>query len=264
MKLLDNLQRRFGRYAVPHVTEGLIACQVLVYFLAMNRPEFVADIMLIPSKVLAGEVWRLATFVCQPPPISPIWAFFFWYVFYLMGTALEATWGAFRYNVYLLVGAVATAAVAFLTPDAAAPILFLQASVFLAFAYLYPDFEFLLFFLLPVKVKWLALIQWIGYGYLLLVGDGAQCLTILASIGNFLLFFWSDIALRMRSGQRRMSGQAAQIKQAAVPRHACAICGVTSLSDPTMSFRYCSKCAGGLCYCTEHLHNHEHAAMRPE
>ena len=98
----------------------------------------------------------MLTFVGEPPTTNLLFAFFFWYLFYLMGTVLESTWGAFRYNVYLLVGWAATVAVAFLQPNAPASISFLQASVFLAFAYLYPDFQILLFFILPVKVKWLA------------------------------------------------------------------------------------------------------------
>ena len=264
MKLLDNLQRRFGRFAVPHVTEGLIACQVLAYFLAQGKPGFLEGIAMIPSRVLQGEVWRLATFVCEPPTSNAIFAFFFWYLFFLMGAALENTWGAFRYNVYLLVGYLATVAVSPLTPDQPASIAFLQGSVFLAFAYLYPDFELLLFFILPVKVKWLALLQWLGYGCVMAFGDWWACLLVGASICNFLLFFWHDIYLRMKSGQRRMAGQAAQIKTAHTPRHVCAICGVTSLSDPKMSFRYCSKCAGGACYCAEHIQSHQHLVENPQ
>ena len=189
---------------------------------------------------------------------------FFWYLFYLMGTALENTWGTFRYNVYLLVGWVATVAVSFLQPDAAASIGFLQGSVFLAFAYLYPDFQLLLFFILPVKVKWLALLQWIGYFYLLLVGDGMTQLLVLASVCNFVLFFWHDIFLRMKAGRRRMAHQAEQIRQANTPRHTCVVCGVTNLSDPKMSFRYCSKCAGSPCYCAEHIHAHQHVTQGQE
>jgi hypothetical protein len=212
--------------------------------------------------VLAGEIWRLVTFLCQPPPFSSslswIWAAFFWYMFYLMGTALEHTWGAFRYNVYLLLGWLATVAVSFLQPDAAASIGFLQGSVFLAFAHLFPDFEFLLFLILPVKVKWLALLQWLGYLYLIVAGTPMTALMVLASICNFLLFFGRGLWSRLRTGRRRITQRAEQARRAATPRHTCAVCGVTNLSDPKMSFRYCSKCAGAPCYCAEHIHAHQH------
>ena len=258
MKILNHLQRRFGRFAVPHVTEGLIACQALTYFFFQTQPEFLARIALVPRCVLAGEAWRLVTFLCVPPPIHVVWALFFWYMFYLMGTALENTWGTFRYNVFLLVGWLATVAVSFLQPDAAASIGFLQGSVFLAFAYLYPDFQLLLFFILPVKVKWLALLQGLWYLYQIIVGDVMTELLVLASVCNFLLFFWHDILLRMKAGQRRMVQHVEKNRLVSTPRHACTVCGATNLSDPNLSFRYCSKCTGAPCYCAEHIHTHQH------
>jgi hypothetical protein len=261
MKLLDNLQRRFGRFAVPHATEGLIACQVLTYLLAMGEPGFLFRLVLIPRLVFEGEVWRLATFICTPPTTQyVILAAFFWYMFYMMGTALENTWGVFRYNVFLLTGYVATVASAFLQPDHAAPIAFLQGSVFLAFAWLFPDFEILLFFILPVKIKWLAMLQWLCYAYLFVFGDWWTRLFITSSVFNFLVFFWREIYDRMKAERRHMAKQAANIPAARVPRHTCAICGVNSDSHPKMSFRYCSKCYGGACYCPDHIHDHAHLA----
>jgi hypothetical protein len=258
MSFLEKLQRRFGRYAVPHVTEGLIACQAIAFFFYQGNPAFLERIALVPRFVLHGEVWRLITFVCNIPSDNLLFAFFFWYFFYLMGTVLENTWGAFRYNIFLLVGWLATVAVSFLQPDAPASIAFLQGSVFLAFAYLYPNFQILLFFILPVKVKWLALLQWILYLYTLAVGDWMMRLLVSASLFNFALFFWHDIYLRMKSGQRRMARQSEQISKANAPHHTCIVCGKNNLSDPKMSFRYCSKCAGAPCYCAEHIHAHQH------
>jgi len=258
MKLLDNLQRRFGRFAVPHVTEGLIACQALAYFFREGSPAFMSRIALVPRRVLEGEAWRLVTFLCEPPLTNVVFALFFWYLFFLMGKALENTWGTFRYNVFLLAGWAATVAVSFLQPDAVASIGFLQGSVFLAFAYLYPDFQLLLFFILPVKVKWLALLQWIFYFHQMMVGDWMTRLLVTASVCNFLLFFWRDIVLRIKAGRRKMAAQADQIRRSNAPIHTCAVCGATNLSDPDMGFRYCSKCAGAPCYCDEHLHSHPH------
>ncbi len=168
--------------------------------------------------------------------------------------------GAFRYNIYLLAGWAATVAAAFLQPDAPTSAGFLQASVFLAFAYLYPDFQLLLMFILPVKVKWLALLQWISYFFLMVTGNLAGQLMLTASVFNFFLFFWHDIVLRMKSGHWRMAQQAKKIRQAHAPLHQCAVCGETNLSDPTMSFRYCSKCAGTPCYCERHIQSHQHTA----
>ncbi|HYW80633.1 MAG TPA: hypothetical protein VE890_13700 [Thermoguttaceae bacterium] len=259
MKLLDRLDRRFGRFAVPNLTAALIAAQVIVYVLGQGgNAGIVARIALIPSRVLEGEAWRLVSFVAQPPGFNLFFAFFFWYLFYLMGTTLEHTWGVFRYNVFLLIGYVATVAVSFITPEMPASVAFLQGSVFLAFAWLYPDFQLMLMFILPVKIKWLALLAWIGYFMTIGFGDLHEQLIATAAVANFLLFFGSDILLRMRSGRRRMAYQADRIKRAQDPNHRCAICGITDKSNPTMLFRYCSKCTGGLCYCADHLKDHEH------
>ncbi len=267
MKLLDRLDRRFGRYAVPHVTVSLIFCQVLLFLAHYGNPDLAGAVELIPRRVLQGEVWRLVAFLFRPfgpENIHPIWAFFFWYLFYMMGTALEQTWGIFRYNVFLLIGYAATVGVSFLQLDVPASPMFLQGSVFLAFAYLYPDFKLTLFFLLPVKIKWLAMLQWIGYGFMLLFGAWMVRLMVMASILNFLLFFGSDILRRMRGNHRRMRDRAQKIATQNTPRHRCAVCGIDNLSHPTASFRYCSKCSGAQCYCEEHLQDHAHTAEQPE
>jgi len=167
-------------------------------------------------------------------------------------------WGTFRYNVFLLVGYVATVGAAFLVPDAPASILFLEGSVFLAFAYLYPDFRLYIMFVLPVRIKWLALLTWIGYFLVILSGNLIAIVMIFASVANFFVFFGRDILRRARSGRRLMRDQAARSASRAKPRHRCTICGITNQTHPDMDFRYCSKCAGSPCYCEEHLRNHQH------
>ena len=265
MRLLDRLEQRLRPYAVPNVTAGLIAVQVLTFALAQVRPAAVGEIQLVPERVLAGEWWRLFTFLAMPPVVGrsalgPIWAFFAWYMFYLMGTALEGFWGAFRYNVFLTVGYVATVAAALLTPEMPATNVFLAGSVFLAFAFLYPDFQLLLFFILPVKIKWIALATWLWYGVQIAFGDWTTRALVLASICNFFLFFGRELVERVSTGRRRMAMQAARVAAAKEPpyRHKCAVCGITDRTHPQAEFRYCSKCAGGPAYCGDHLRNHEH------
>lgn len=267
MRFLRRLEQTRGRFAVPQVTAALIAAQVVASLVLQARPNAAGleKILLIPDLVLQGEVWRLVTFLAVPPqigrtPLGPIWAFMFWYLFYLMGTALEHYWGTFRYNVFLLVGYVATVAVAFLSPQMPASNLFLQGSVFLAFAFLFPDFVLMLILILPVKVKWLALLAWIGYGLAFLAGDWMTRLMVLASVANFLLFFWRDILDRIATGRRRMSQQVAHLaaNKPAAYHHRCAVCGITDKSHPQEEFRYCSKCSGQLAYCSKHLRDHAH------
>ena len=270
MSLLDHLEPKFRRLALPHLTLVLIFGQVLVYAVSLLRgPEaqvgLQRQLVLVPNLVLAGEIWRLVSFLIVPPVPNLLFAIFFWYLFYLMGTALEQHWGTFRYNVYLFIGYLATVGVAFLVPNQLASNGYLLGSVFLAFAVLYPDFEMYLFFLLPVKIKWLALLTWIGYFFVLVLGSPVSRLLVLASICNFLLFFGKDIIHRVRTGRRRMALQAAQL---AVRKpsyyHRCTVCGITDRTHPQMDFRYCSKCVGAHAYCAEHLGKHEHITTAEE
>lgn len=264
MTLLDKLERRFGRWAVPNVTVGLIVGQVFVYVMEQIQPGGLDNIALIPNRVLEGEVWRLVSFVFEPGEWSPIWVFFFWYIFYFMGTSLEQTWGTFRYNVYLLIGWFATVAASFLVPDMPASVTFLQGSVFLAFAWLYPDFVFYIFFILPVKVKWLAMLQWVFYFLAMAFGPPVVKALTLASVANFLVFFGKSILLRMRAGRRRMAQRSERIRAKNKARHCCRICGITELTHPDEDFRYCSKCEGAQCYCSAHLRNHQHLVTKTE
>lgn len=259
MSLLDRFDRRFRRYGVPNVTLFLIFCQVFTYIAAKTDPNVFQMLALVPAWVIQkGEVWRVFTFLATPPADHPVFAFLFWYFFYLMGTALEAHWGALRYNVFLLIGWLATVAVSFLTPQFPASPGFLQGSVFLAFAFLYPDFVIYLFFVLPVKIKWLAMLTWIYYLLMMIVGPWSARWLVLASTLNFFVFFGSTIAVRMRAGHRRMVQQAARIAPRNEPFHRCTVCGITDRTHPEMDFRYCTKCGGQYGYCSEHIRNHEH------
>ena len=263
MKLLSKLERKLAPFAIPNLTLVLIAGQVGMYAMWFVRPDILDLAVLIPKAVLAGEVWRLATTLFMPPFTNPVCAFFTWYLFYLMGTALEHVWGTFRYNLYLLICFVATVGVAFITPDA--PVFhaaaFLDGSVFLAFAFLNPDFELYLMFILPVRIKWLALFQWLGYAYTLIVGPMLMRLLVLASVCNFLLFFSRAIIDKIRTGRRRMAWQGkifAASRAADEPFHRCLVCGITDHTHPKMDFRYCPDCHGTCGYCTEHIAHNIH------
>ncbi len=258
MGLLDKLERRAGRFALPNVTLIIIIGQVICYALLMSEAVDLRSITLVAEKVLQGQLWRLLTFIIIAPVENPVFAFFAWYLFYLMGTALEHQWGVFRYNVFLLIAYIATVAVSFITPTEDLTNGFIGGSVFLAFAFLYPEFQVYLFFLLPVKVKWLALITWIFYFLSFAFGSWTIRLTVLASVSNFLLFFGRDIVVRMKSARRRMAVRARQAVEENKPFHRCTVCRSTDQSHPDMEFRYCGACKPVRCYCMDHIANHEH------
>jgi len=259
MSLLDRLERKFRPFAVPNLTMIIIMGQTLAYILGQGNPRIYEQMLLLPRLVLEGEIWRLGSFCFAIHPGSNLFFFFIaMMVFHLLGSALEQTWGTVRYNLYLLSGYVATVSVAFIYPDLPATTTFIGTSVFLAFAWLYPNYVFYIMFILPVQVRWLALLTWIGLIYALIAGDMQTRLFVLAGIANFLLFFGQDILLRLRSKGRRMQHKAQAASDARRPKHECVTCGVTDKSDPTIEFRYCSKCVGAPCYCENHIRDHAH------
>jgi hypothetical protein len=272
MKPLERMERRFGRFAIPNVTLLLIAGQVVLYVMSqmpvVNGQALSLDVVqLAPELVLQGEIWRLVTYLFQPPATNPIFAFFFWYLFYLMGTALENIWGAFRYNVFLGIGFLASIAAAFVywfvfrVPGGTASNAYLQGTVFLAFARFYPDFTLLMFFVLPVKIRWLALLTWLYYGLTLVTAnDWMTRLMVVAAVLNYLVFFGRDIWQDVRHGQRRMQFRARTLRKDGQMVHTCRVCGLSSKVAPQTPFRYCSQCGGEYCYCPDHLSNHEHVA----
>lgn len=272
MSLLAKLERRFGAWAIPNVTLLIIVGQIAVFVLdevqRVANPggnSLIGNMYLVGSLVLAGEVWRVFTFPFVPPaPGSSglIACLFAWLVFYLVGTAMEHTWGVFRYNAYLFIGYLATVAVAFAQPAIPATNWFYFASVFLAFARLYPDFIFNLFLILPIKVKWLALIQWIVYGLFLLSPDSR--LMVVAAVANYFAFFWKEHYRDIKDHHRRTVFRAKAAPGGKSERivHTCAVCGLSSADEPRTSFRYCSQCDGQRCYCPEHIRDHEHVVER--
>lgn len=258
MRLLDRLERKFRPYAVPNVTMIIIMGQVLLYILSRANPRMLDRLTLIPSLVLEGEIWRLFSFCFIPPPANAIFFLIAMMLFRMMGSGLEQMWGTARYNLYLLSGYVVTVAAAFVNPDLAASNMFIVTSVYLAFAWLYPNYVLHVMFILPVQIRWLALLAWVGLIYGLITGDMQTRIFILAGIANFLLFFGRDIVQRVRSKGRRIQHKAQVAADAKKPKHECVVCGVTDKSDPTLEFRYCSKCEGALCYCENHLREHDH------
>jgi len=264
MSLLTKLERSLGRFAVPNLSLYLVFGQVTVYLAVLLGRLDGSAFVFVPRLALMGQWWRVFSFLLMPPPMNVIFICFAWWIFYIMGNALEDYWGAFRFNVFILLGAALTVGLSFLWPDAAVSNAFLAGSVFLAFAYLNPEFELLLFFILPVKIKWLALLTWVVYGLEFLAGGWATRLQVVAATGNFFLFFGADLLRGVRSRQRATARAAERAAAASEVRHRCRICGKTDKSNPELDFRYCSKCAGEECYCPEHIRNHEHIVAAKE
>lgn len=261
MPLLDKLERALGRFAISNLSLYIVIGQVFVVLVSMLNLLDPLSLLYAPNALLAGQWWRAISFllvVPVPGGWGVIFLVFGWYLFYLMGSALEGQWGAFRFNAFLFLTWALTIALSFFAPRYVVENTFILGSVFIAFAYLYPDFELTLFFILPVKVKWLALLSCVLGAYRFIAEGLPTKLSLGAAVISFLVFFGRDMLGSARYRQKKMARAAERVAAEETPRHVCHVCGKTDLSHPQLDFRYCSKCAGDQCYCPDHIQNHAH------
>ena len=265
MNWLDKLERRFRNFGIKGLMNYIIALNAIVFFMIKIESSFYGQLVLVPDLVLQGEVWRLVTYLFIPPTFSPIWLIFALYFYYMIGSSLEHEWGTFKFNMYYLIGMIGTTAAVFITGGVATAV-YLNLSLFLAFAYIFPNYQILLFFFFPVKIKYLAYLDaaFILYGIFTQPLSGK--IAALVSILNFLVFFGKDIFISLRRG--RQSYRRKKIYVAKFPKdltiHRCEICGRTEKDDKDLEFRYCVECEGDHEYCMDHLYSHEHVKGKPE
>jgi hypothetical protein len=186
---IDALEDRFGHWAVPNLTRIIVGMNILAWLLEQFSPGFTGMLVLDAQAVMSGEVWRLVTFLFIPASTrSPLFILLFFYVTWLIGEYLESEWGAFKVNLYYLLGWLALAIVCFFVVHGKVDNVYLNSSLFMALGTVIPEMVFYVYFVLPVKAKFLA---WLTAGMLALAaffGEG-QFFIVLASVANYLLFF---------------------------------------------------------------------------
>ena len=204
MRWLDRLERRFGRWSIPNLMNLVIIGQVLVWFITMFVNYHIYDLLTLTRDGLAHlQLWRLVSFVFSPSlTMNPLFFALEVYLVYWIGTSLERAWGAFTFDVYFLLGMAGAWVACLLTGWGSSEALFY--SLFFAFAWLFPDMQLMLFFVLPAKVKWLG---WLAGGLyvlelasLLVTFQFAQALAQVLGLANFLVFFGPDFLRRVKSG----------------------------------------------------------------
>ena len=275
MNWLNKLEKKFGRFAIHNLTMYLIGGYVIGFGIYMFMPNLIDWLTLEPAYILRGQIWRVISWVLIPPAGNFLTTVIMLIFYYSLGRVLEQTWGVFRFNVYIFSGIIFTVIGAFILyaiigVDAVGygrffSTYYINMSIFLAFAVSYPDMEVLLYFILPIKMKWMALVYAVMILYSLINGNLYTRIAIIASILNFLVFFLSSRNVRPYTPKQQMRKRKFQ-KQASAPhmtyaggaKHRCAVCGRTELDDPTLEFRFCSKCNGNFEYCQDHLFTHKH------
>lgn len=205
---IDSLERKIGDWAIPGVAAFLVAANGAVALLTALKPEFSSRLALDPEAVLRGEAWRLLTFLIVPPELEPMWTIFWLIMLFSILKALENAWGDFRFNLFTILGAAFVGGYSLASGIPASDVT-LITSFFLAFAKLFPDLEVLVFFVIPVKVRWLGRIAWAMLALQFLAGGLHAKAYLLAGLANYLIFFgaghWLDLKLFIR--RRRESGR---------------------------------------------------------
>ncbi len=283
MKFLNKMERKFGKYAIRNLMTYVIGLYIAGIVIFMVNPRFYYDwLMLDFGKIAQGQVWRFLTFLIQPIANIDLFILISLYLYYMIGNTLENAWGAFRFNLYFFSGVLFNilacwfiyAITGFSFP---VPLDYINQAMFFAFAALHPNVQLMLFFVLPIKIKYLAFIYaaLFGYNVYYYISNGAWWygIAMLVSIANFLIFFALTRNYRRISPSqiKRRTNYKRQVRNAhnpdnvvqfrgktAVTRHKCAVCGRTELDDDSLEFRFCSKCDGNYEYCMDHLYTHEH------
>jgi hypothetical protein len=294
MGFLNKMERRFGRYAIPELMRYFTVFYAFGFVIGIWNPAFYFQYLALdPGQILRGQIWRLVTFLAYPQWNNLLFGLIMIWMYYSLGITLERTWGTFRFNVFMFTGVLFHIIAAFviyfgfgytgfswlLSPDN------LNLSILLAFAMTFPDMKFYLYFVLPVKAKYMGIVYAVIELYYFLRGTPAMKVTIFLCMLNVILFWILTGGLRKlrfrnlkNAGQRvvnevkwkeanrteRQRAEKGNGETKIVPdsrtgtRHRCAVCGRTEKDGDDLVFRYCTKCKGDLEYCQDHLYTHVH------
>lgn len=278
MNFINKWERKYGKYGIPNLTMYIIFCYVIGYLLQILQPGLLHYFTLEPALIVKGQIWRLVSWVLIPPGSLDIFTIIMLFFYYSLGTTLERTWGTFRYTLFIFSGLFFTVIGAFVLYiicggaiglGAAFSTYYISLSIFLAFAISYPDMQVLLYFVIPVRIKWLAYLDIALIGYelyrYLRAGLWMMIVPVAASLLNVVVFFFATrnmSHMHPKEVKRRQEFKKAvaksQVSADGITKHKCAVCGRTEKDGEHLEFRFCSKCNGNYEYCQDHLFTHEH------
>lgn len=269
-KFLNKMERKFGHYAIQNLPLYIVLMYVAGFILQIAAPNSYWYITLNPAMILHGQIWRLITFLLVPPSGNIIFILFILMFYYSIAQSLENVWGSFRFNVYYFTGIIGTILASFIlymitgSTGIFMDTYYLNLSLFLAFAASFPDMVVYFMMILPIKVKWLGVLDGVYLVIAFFQGTTPTKVSIIAAMANFIIFFlatrnYQKISPKQVKRRRNFQRDFHQVQQKeGEPRHRCAVCGRTEFDDPNLEFRYCSKCDGDYEYCQDHLFTHTH------
>ena len=279
MKKLNEAVERFcalhPRLGIPGLMRYIVGANAVIYLLSLfARGGSLNFLCMDPASVLRGELWRIVTYVLLPTNggIFLVISLFF---YYWLGESLERLWGSTKFTVYYVSGTLLTALaslLAYLIDGISIPVygaVYVNTALFLAFALNYPDAMVNIYFIIPVKMKWLAALEGILYALSVVTAIAArmwgQALMPIVALLNLFVFFTPDFLRKADRVKAHTRPQAVQFRRAVKEQqrqkgyhHKCSVCGRTDTDYPDLQFRYCSKCAGYHCFCEDHIFNHTH------
>ena len=265
---IDKFCAKHPRFGIPNLAMYVAIGQVAVGILDLiMRGRLTAAMTFYSPYILRGEVWRLITFILVPSASNPFWLLLGCYVTFWTGQMLEREWGTAKFSLFYLCGVLWSIVGGMVLGSAS--IYYIHLSFFLVIATMYSEMQVLFMFVLPIKMKWLALLD---VALILLEGvESGPYVVLLAlpSFINYFIFTWSFWSVKLGFMRRQADPQVINFKRARKQAekkaretggylHKCAVCGVTDQDDPSLEFRYCSKCDGYYCYCANHINNHIH------
>ena len=289
---MRNLRNRFERFCyrnrnkgIPNLMLYISLGSALVYVMSMVDNSYILYNALCFDRalILQGQVWRLFSYVFVYGSSNILLTAITLVCYFSLGRAMENRWGTFKFNLFYLTG-VALMDVFCMIFGGYADVYYLNLSLFLGYATMYPDARFLLLFFIPVKAWIFALIDiaitFMEVASMTAAGLFPYSLFPLVAIANYFLFFGKDVVnvipMSWRMNLRRLfkkkkayapktvpfptagSYQATVTTVKAPYTHKCTVCGRTDLTNPELEFRYCSRCQGYQCYCEDHISNHTH------
>ncbi len=255
MNFVSRLESRFGRFAIPGLVQVVAVLQLLTLVLvyasnAEARAAFVAFLELDPERLLRGEVWRVFSYIFIPRSFQLIWALIGAIFLMWIGRGLDEAWGPFRVNLYVIGGMLGLTAGALIFGYKGDGLFLFQTLLF-AFAMLYPNEEIMLFFVIPIKVKWLAIFGAAMLAFMVLASPGMFWQVLFANLNFLAVFgpsFLKQSAERAKAMERRSRFDSAQLPEGAF-FHQCHVCKKTEVDDPALEFRVtaegeeiCRKC----------------------
>ena len=280
MRKIDDFCARHPNFGLRNLMMYIVGGCVAVYFFCMldTSGSFYLNLSFNLELILHGQIWRLFTYIFLPITMSPLGYAITLYFYYFIGNIIERSWGTAKFNLFYLFGVILSTiyGIVLSLPLDGGYIglssVYLNLSLFFAYATLYPDNMVLLFFIIPVKIKYLALVDAFVFIYNIIVQPFPINLLPVVAILNFLLFCWSDLTyyfkrttgdFKVKNSKqsvnfRREAKKAKQEVDSQPYRHKCAVCGKTDTEYPDLQFRYCSRCEGYHCFCEEHINNHVH------